>query len=67
MKTFKYVGGMTEEEITEQVKDLIQYMKTDEYWLERGGNGPYWRANEAIFRNNGQERGGTNRHTNCAI
>ena len=32
---------MTEEEMTEKVKEMITYMKTDEYCLERAGNGPY--------------------------
>ncbi len=33
---------MTEEDMTSKVEEMIQYMKTDDYWLERGGNGPYW-------------------------
>ena len=71
MRTFKYIVGMAEEEITEKVKEMIAHMKTDEYWLERGGNGPYYDEGgelmKEIFRNNGQERGGTKRHINCAI
>ena len=31
MRTFEYIVGMTEEEITEKVKDMIEYMETDEY------------------------------------
>ena len=41
MKSFKYEENMTESEITQKVKELLRYMRTDEYWLERGGNGPY--------------------------
>ena len=41
LRTFKYIVGMTDEEITEKVNAMITFMKTDEYWLERGGNGPY--------------------------
>ena len=33
MKAFKYEIGMTEEEMTEKVKEMIAYMRTDEYWL----------------------------------
>ena len=40
MKAFEYVVGMTEEEMTERVREMIAYMRTDEYWLERGGSGP---------------------------
>ena len=41
MKSFKYEETMTESEITQKVKELLRYMRTDEYWLNRGGNGPY--------------------------
>ena len=42
MKAFTYEIGMTDEEMTLKVEELIEYMKTDEYWLHRGGNGPYF-------------------------
>ena len=42
MKVFTYEIGMTEEVILEKVREMIEYMRTDEYWLERGGNGPYF-------------------------
>ena len=49
MKAFTYEPGMTEKEMTERVGDLIEYMKTDEYCLERGGNSPYFlEANELL-------------------
>ena len=41
MKSFKYDETMEESEITQKVKELLRYMRTDEYWLKRGGNGPY--------------------------
>ena len=41
MNSFKYEETMEESEITQKVKELLRYMRTDEYWLERGGNGPY--------------------------
>ena len=41
MNSFKYEENMTESEITQKVKELLRYMRTDEYWLNRGGNGPY--------------------------
>ena len=42
MKWFTYEIGMTEEVLSEKVREMIEYMRTDEYWLERGGNGPYF-------------------------
>ena len=42
MKAFEYRIGMTDEEMTLKVEEMIEYMKTDEYWLHRGGNGPYY-------------------------
>ena len=42
MKAFKYEIGMTEEELRERVREMIAYMRTDEYWLKRGGNAPYF-------------------------
>ncbi len=42
MKAFRYEDGCAVEELTEKFKEMIAYMKTDEYRLERGGNGPYW-------------------------
>ena len=42
MKTFPYEIGMTTEAMTARVEQMIEYMKTDEYWLHRGGNGPYF-------------------------
>ena len=41
MNSFKYEETMEESEITQKVKELLRYMRTDEYWLNRGGNGPY--------------------------
>ena len=40
MKTINYVIGMTEEKMTEKVKEMIAYMRTDEYWIERGDSSP---------------------------
>ena len=42
MESFKYEIGMTEEGITEKVKEMITHMKTDEFWLEHGGKAPYF-------------------------
>jgi hypothetical protein len=42
MKTFNYEVGMTEEVLSERVMEIIAYMRTDEYWLERSGNSPYF-------------------------
>ena len=50
MKAFKYEIGMTEEELTERVREMIAYMRTDEYWLERGGNGPYFLEGGELIR-----------------
>ena len=50
MKAFKYEIGMTEEELTERVREMIAYMRTDEYWLERGGNGPYFIEGGELIR-----------------
>ena len=50
MKTFNYEIGMTEEEMTEKVKEMITYMKTDEYWLECGGTGPYFLEGGELMR-----------------
>ena len=41
MNSFKYDETMEESEITQKVKELLRYMRTDECWLNRGGNGPY--------------------------
>ncbi len=37
---FELEAEMTDEEITEKITELIAYMKTDECWLEHGGNCP---------------------------
>ena len=50
MKAFKYEIGMTEEELTERVREMIAYMRTDEYWLKRGGNGPYFLEGGELMR-----------------
>ena len=50
MKTFKYEIGMTEEEMTEKVKEMLAYMRTDEYWLKRGGNSPYFLEKGELMR-----------------
>ena len=50
MKAFKYEIGMTEEELTERVREMTAYMRTDEYWLERGGNGPYFLEGGELMR-----------------
>ena len=42
MKVFTYEIGMTDAEMTAKVEEMIEYMKTDEYWLHRGGNSPYF-------------------------
>ena len=41
---------MTEEQITEKVKEMITHMKTDEFWLERGGNAPYFAEGGELMR-----------------
>ena len=41
---------MTEEEMTDKVQEMIAYMRTDEYWLERGGNGPYFLEGGELMR-----------------
>ena len=50
MKAFEYEIGMTEEELTERIREMIAYMRTDEYWLERGGNGPYFLEGGELMR-----------------
>ena len=50
MKAITYVIGMTDEEMTLKVEELIEYMKTDEYWLPRGGNGPYFLEGNELMR-----------------
>ena len=65
MRSFAYTVGMTEEEITEKVKGMITYMNTDEYWLERGGNGLYWDEGGELMKEYLRimdERGGTKCH-----
>ena len=42
MKRFNYEIGMTEEVLSERVREMIAYMRTDDYWLKRGGNCPYF-------------------------
>ena len=41
---------MTEEEVEERVREMISYMRTDEYWLERGGNGPHFLEGGELIR-----------------
>ena len=50
MKAFKYEIGMTEEELTERVREMIAYMRTDDYWLKRGGNCPYFLEGGELMR-----------------
>ena len=50
MRTFNYVIGMTEEQITEKVKEMITHMKTDEFWLGHGGNGPNWNEGGELMK-----------------
>ena len=50
MRNFTYEIGMTEEVVTEKVREMIEYMRTDEYWLERGGNGPYFLEGGELLR-----------------
>ena len=50
MKAFKYEIEMTEEELTERIREMIAYMRTDDYWLERGGNGPYFLEGGELMR-----------------
>ena len=50
MKAFKYEIEMTEEELPERRREMIAYMRTDEYWLERGGNGPYFLEGGELMR-----------------
>ena len=41
MRSFKFDETVEETEITQKVRELLKYMRTGEYWLEQGGNGPY--------------------------
>ena len=50
MKAFTYEIGMTDEEMTVKVEEMIEYMKTDEFGLERGGNGPYFHEGNELMR-----------------
>ena len=47
MKSFKYEIGMTEEDMTEKVQEMIEYMRTDEYWLERAETAPTFLKEES--------------------
>ncbi len=40
MNGFKFDKNWEETEITQKTQELLKYMRTDEYWLEQGGNGP---------------------------
>ena len=42
MSRFQYIKGMTMEEMTVKIKELIEYMKTDDYWIKYGSNYPIW-------------------------
>ena len=50
MKAFTYEIGMTDEEMTMRVEEMIEYMKTDEYWLHRDGNSPYFLEGNELLR-----------------
>ena len=50
MTAFKYEIGMTEEVLSERVMEMIAYMRTDEYWLKRGGNSPYFLEGGELIR-----------------
>ena len=50
MKAFTYEIGMTDEEMTAKVEEMIEYMKTDEYWLHRGGNSPYFLEGNELMK-----------------
>ena len=50
MRTFTYEIGMTDEEMTVKVEEMIEYMKTDEYWLHGGGNSPYFLEGTELLR-----------------
>ena len=70
MKYFTYEIGMTEEVLTEKVREMIEYMRTDEYWLERGGNGPFFDEGGELLRKylettDWKKR--KKRNSNCAI
>ena len=71
LKTFKYEIGMTEEEMTERVLEMIAYMRTDEYWLERSGNSPYYLEGGELMQKYLETTDGKKdrekRHSNCAI
>ena len=41
---------MTDEEMTVKVGEMIEYMKTDEYWLHRGGNSPYFHDGNELMQ-----------------
>ncbi len=56
MKAFKYEIGMTEEEMTEKVKEMIAYMRTDEYCLKRGGNSPYFLEGGELMRKHSEQQ-----------
>ena len=50
MQTFKYEVGMTKAEMQERITDLLEHMQTDEFWLARGGNGPYFLEGNELLR-----------------
>ena len=49
MNNFEYVEGMTIEELTGKVHELIDYVATDEYWLEFGCGVPSWDKGCGIY------------------
>ena len=50
MRTFTYEIGMSDEEMTLRVEEMIEHMRSDEYWLHRGGNGPYFAEGGELMR-----------------
>lgn len=40
--TFKYENNMKLDVITQKVQEMIEWMKTDDYFKTHGGNSPNW-------------------------
>jgi hypothetical protein len=50
MSRFRYIKGMTHEEMTVKMKELIEYVKTDEYWINYGLNYPNWKEGGELIK-----------------
>ena len=50
MNCFKYDETMDETELPNKVEELLEWMRTDEYWVQRGGNGPMFDEGGELMR-----------------